>query len=124
MVELEDAFINLAFEQGGIEGTTPEDIKGYIRYIADRRLQGINLEPIFGIEKNPLVWLDYMLSGVEHANFFENRATEYAKGSLTGSWNDVWAQSEESSAGFTEDVSDYKAKAEGAVNTASSILAI
>lgn len=92
MVELEDAFIDLAFEQGGIDGLTPEEVKQYIRYIADRRLQGLGLEPIFNIEANPLAWLDYMLSGVEHANFFENRATEYAKGSLTGSWNDVWAQ--------------------------------
>lgn len=92
MVELEDAFIDLAFEQGGIEGLTPAEVKQYIRYIADRRLQGLGLEPIFNIETNPLAWLDYMLSGVEHANFFENRATEYAKGSLSGSWNDVWAQ--------------------------------
>jgi ribonucleoside-diphosphate reductase beta chain len=92
MVELEDAFIDLAFEQGGIEGLTPAEVKQYIRYIADRRLQGIMLEPLFGIEKNPLIWLDYMLSGVEHANFFENRATEYAKASLTGSWTEVWAQ--------------------------------
>ncbi len=92
MVELEDAFIDLAFEQGGIEGLTPAEVKQYIRYIADRRLQGIMLEPMFGVKKNPLMWLDYMLSGVEHANFFENRATEYAKGSLTGDWGDVWAQ--------------------------------
>lgn len=98
MVRLEDAFIDLAFEQGGIEGLTPQEVKQYIRYIADRRLQGLGLEAIFGIETNPLTWLDYMLSGVEHANFFENRATEYAKGSLTGTWNDVWAQEEEAPA--------------------------
>lgn len=91
MVELEDSFIDLAFEQGGIDGLTPEEVKQYIRYIADRRLAGLMLEPIYNIEKNPLVWLDYMLSGVEHANFFENRATEYAKGALTGSWSEVWA---------------------------------
>lgn len=91
MVELEDAFIDLAFELGGIEGLTPEEVKQYIRYIADRRLNGLMLEPLYGIEKNPLTWLDYMLSGVEHANFFENRATEYAKGAMTGSWADVWA---------------------------------
>jgi hypothetical protein len=37
-------------------------------------------------------WLDHILNGVEHANFFEHRATEYAKGALMGSWADVWAQ--------------------------------
>lgn len=108
MVELEDAFIDLAFEQGGIEGVTPAEVKQYIRFIADRRLQGIMLEPLFHVEKNPLVWLDYMLSGVEHANFFENRATEYAKGTLTGSWNDVWAQADEMSEGFGIDSAEFE----------------
>lgn len=108
MVELEDAFIDLAFAEGGIEGLTPEEVKQYIRYIADRRLQGLGLDPIFGIEKNPLVWLDYMMSGVEHANFFENRATEYAKGTLTGSWNDVWAQPEDVTPSFAVDSADFE----------------
>jgi ribonucleoside-diphosphate reductase beta chain len=109
MVELEDAFIDLAFEQGGIDGLGPPEVKAYIRYIADRRLQGIMLEPLFGLDSNPLPWLDYMLSGVEHANFFENRATEYAKGSLTGSWSDVWAQPDDVLAtGFREDSADFE----------------
>lgn len=95
MVRLEDAFIDLAFEMGGIEGLTPEEVKQYIRFIADRRLQGLGLEPIFNIEKNPLGWLDYILNGVEFVNFFENRATEYAKGALTGSWADVWAYADD-----------------------------
>lgn len=95
MVELEDSFIDLAFEQGDIEGLTAAEVKQYIRYIADRRLAGISLEPLFNIEKNPLMWLDYMLSGVEHTNFFENRATEYSKGTLTGSWSDVWASNDQ-----------------------------
>lgn len=108
MVELEDAFIDLAFEQGGIDGLTPAETKQYIRFIADRRLQGIMLEPLFNIEKNPLVWLDYMLSGVEHANFFENRSTEYAKGTLTGTWNDVWAQTEDEMPSFAVDSADFE----------------
>jgi len=92
MVELEDAFIDLAFELGGIEGVTPAEVKQYIRFIANVRLQGIRLEPIYDIRKNPLVWLDYMMNGVEHVNFFENRSVAYARGSLRGSWSDVWAQ--------------------------------
>jgi ribonucleoside-diphosphate reductase beta chain len=31
------------------------------------------------------------LNGVEHANFFETRATEYSKGATRGNWNDVWS---------------------------------
>lgn len=91
MVTLEDAFIDLAFEQGGIEGLQAEDVKTYIRFIADRRLSGLGLPERFHVAKNPLGWLDYIMGGVEHANFFEARATEYAKGATTGSWADVWA---------------------------------
>lgn len=88
----EDAFIDLCFEMGPIEGMTPDDVKQYIRYIGDRRLQQLNLDPIYGVEKNPLPWMDEMLNGAEHTNFFENRATEYSKASTTGSWEDVFAE--------------------------------
>jgi ribonucleoside-diphosphate reductase beta chain len=30
------------------------------------------------------------LNGVEHANFFEARATEYSKAATKGNWNEVW----------------------------------
>ena len=43
VVGLEDRFIDLAFEAGEVQGMTPEDIKGYIRFIADWRLR--QLEP-------------------------------------------------------------------------------
>ena len=84
MVSLEDKFIDLAFEQGGVEGIEPDQIKQYIRHIADRRLLQLGLKPNFAVKDNPLPWLDWVLNGVEHTNFFENRATEYAKGSMTG----------------------------------------
>ena len=38
-IKHEDAFIDLCFEMGEIEGMKPEDVKQYIRYIGDRRLQ-------------------------------------------------------------------------------------
>lgn len=91
IVGFEDAFIDLAFEQGDIEGLTPQEVKNYIRYIGDRRLQQLNLEPIFGIEKNPLPWMDEMLNGAEHTNFFENRATEYSRASTGGTWEEVFS---------------------------------
>jgi len=87
MVSLEDKFIDLAFEQGGVEGIEPNQIKQYIRHIADRRLLQLGLKPNFAVKDNPLPWLDWVLNGVEHTNFFENRATEYTKGSMTG---DLW----------------------------------
>jgi ribonucleotide reductase beta subunit family protein with ferritin-like domain len=92
MVKLEDAFIDLAFEQGGIEGLDAAATKRYIRFIADRRLEGLMLAPRWGVVTNPLAFVDYLTAGPEHANFFETRPTEYAKAALTGSWSDVWGQ--------------------------------
>jgi len=91
IVHHEDAFIDLAFSMGEIEGMKAEDIKLYIRYIADRRLIQLGLEPVYHIERNPIPWLDIMLNAVEHTNFFENRATEYSKASTQGSWDEAFA---------------------------------
>ena len=93
IVDHEDAFIDLAFELGGVQGLDASLTKQYIRFIADRRLQQLGLEPLYKIEKNPLPWLDEMLNAVEHANFFENRSTEYSKASTAGSWEEAFADS-------------------------------
>ena len=86
---MEDKFIDLAFGMGGVEGMTADDIKRYIRFIADWRLRQLGLEPIYGIEENPLPWLQSMLSGVEHANFFEARSTEYSVAASKGRWDEI-----------------------------------
>jgi len=91
MVELEDKFIELAFSFGEMQDLTEEDVKKYIRYIADRRLIQLGLKGIFKVKKNPLPWVEEMLNAPTHTNFFENKSTDYAKGALTGSWGDVWA---------------------------------
>jgi ribonucleoside-diphosphate reductase beta chain len=90
MVELEDKFIDLAFELGGIEGLTVDEVKKYIRYIADRRLIGLGMKGIFKVKSNPLPWVEEIITAPEHTNFFEQRATAYSKGSLTGDWSNVW----------------------------------
>ncbi len=91
ILTLEDAFIDLAFGVGGIEGLTATDVKRYIRFIGDRRLTQLGLQPLYKIEKNPLPWMDEILNGVEHTNFFENRVTEYTKAATTGTWEEAFA---------------------------------
>ena len=91
MVELEDKFIDLAFSANMMENLTAEDVKKYIRYIADRRLISMGLKGIFKVKRNPLPWVEEMINAPTHTNFFENRATDYAKGALSGNWGDVWA---------------------------------
>ncbi|MDC0184627.1 ribonucleotide-diphosphate reductase subunit beta [Rhodobiaceae bacterium] len=87
VIEHEDAFIDLAFELGGVKGMEANEVKQYIRYIADRRLTQLGLPLLYNIEKNPLPWMDEMLNAVEHTNFFEGRATEYSRAATTGSWS-------------------------------------
>ena len=91
IVEHEDAFIDLAFEMGPMEGLTAQEVKDYIRFIANRRLDQLGLEPIYKVDKNPLTWLDTMLNAVEHMNFFEGRATEYSKASTQGTWTEAFS---------------------------------
>lgn len=105
MVDLEDKFIELAFELGEVQGMTQDDVKNYVRYIADWRLTQLKLTPIYGyfigtggeykqVKAHPLPWLTAILNGVEHANFFEARSTEYSKATTRGDWHGeggVWA---------------------------------
>ncbi|MDX2276475.1 MAG: ribonucleotide-diphosphate reductase subunit beta [Hyphomonadaceae bacterium] len=97
VVGIEDRFIDLAFEMGPVQGMTDADIKKYIRYIADWRLGQLGLPKIYGVAEHPIPWLTAILNGVEHANFFEARATEYSKAATKGDWhgdNGVWANFE------------------------------
>ncbi len=106
MVSLEEQFVALAFEGGPVEGMSAEDICAYVRYIADWRLMQLKLPTLYGyfgreegsyrqLRAHPLPWVTEILNGVEHANFFEQRATEYSKGGGRGSWDGedgVWAR--------------------------------
>ena len=90
VVELEDKFIDICFNKADIPDLTATEVKEYIRYIADRRLLGLGMKNIFKSNTNPLPWIDMQVNAVEHTNFFENRATEYAKSSTQGNWQDIF----------------------------------
>lgn len=105
MVGLEERFIELAFALGPVNGMRAEDIRAYVHYIADWRLTQLRLPTLYGyfkateggyepVRPHPLPWLVEILNGVEHANFFEQRATEYSKAASRGRWDGtdgVWA---------------------------------
>jgi len=46
-VDLEDKFINLAFKGNDVEGMTREEVRKYIRHIADRRLLQLGMKTKF-----------------------------------------------------------------------------
>lgn len=89
MVELEYRFIDLAFALGPLPGLTANEIKSFVRHIADLRLRGLGLPALFG-DGQPLPWLEELLGGVEHANIFEVRAQEYSRSATQGTWDSVW----------------------------------
>ena len=85
-VALEDKFIQLAFNGSDVQGLSRDDVKLYVRHIADRRLLQLGLKPKFKVKDNPLPWLDWVLNGASHDNFFEKRVTEYSVTGMEGDW--------------------------------------
>jgi ribonucleoside-diphosphate reductase beta chain len=101
MVELEDKFIDLAFSvvteeelnqglQASQEPLTRSKLRLYIRHISDYRLSQLGFQPIYGATKTPLKWLDDLMMSPEHANFFEVRPTQYAKGAVDTTGEILW----------------------------------
>jgi ribonucleoside-diphosphate reductase beta chain len=91
-VALEDKFIQLAFKGNNVQGLTKKEVRDYIRHIADRRLLQLGLKPLFKQKKNPLPWLDWVLNGASHDNFFEKRVTEYSVVGMEGEdygWDEI-----------------------------------
>jgi ribonucleotide reductase beta subunit family protein with ferritin-like domain len=85
-VRLEDGFIDLTFQLGGVEGIDAESTKRYIRSVADYRMQQIGFKPEYGVD-NPFDWMDWVTSSSTIENFFENNTTGYSKNSMVGSYN-------------------------------------
>lgn len=86
--ELEMYFIDRAFKKcpEGLQDLKPEEMKEYIKYIADRRLIQLGLKGNWGVKKNPLPWLNHIIAGDTVTNFFEQRVSDYSAAGLTGEW--------------------------------------
>ncbi len=74
-VELETAYAEAAMPDG-ILGLNKSVYGQYCRYIADRRLQKIGLEKVYG-DKNPAKWLVAQTDMPELINFFESKPIDY-----------------------------------------------
>jgi ribonucleotide reductase beta subunit family protein with ferritin-like domain len=91
VVDLEEKFIDLTYgDATEMSNLSRKDVSEYIKHITDRRLLQLGLKPNFGVKDNPIEWLDWLLNGADHTNFFENRVTEYEVAGLVGQWNDVY----------------------------------
>jgi ribonucleoside-diphosphate reductase beta chain len=65
----------------GVAGMSPQDLRKYLEYVADRRLESLGIEPIFG-SRNPFAFME-LQDVQELANFFERRVSAYQVG-VTG----------------------------------------
>lgn len=90
-VKLEDKFLDLAYAMGEPDGLTKDEVKQYIRHVADRRAIQLGLKAIYKVKQNPLPWVEWMIDGDSFANFFETRVVDYSKAGLTG---DDWGYPE------------------------------
>ena len=77
-VEHECNYVDDALPKG-ILGLTPQTVKQYVKYIADRRLESINLAIEYK-EDNPFPWMSEIIDLKKEKNFFETRVTEYQTG--------------------------------------------
>lgn len=86
-VEAEHIFLDLVFELSDQEGMTKQEAKDYITYLGRLRMYQLGLEGEGVVGENPLPWMDYILTGSKHTNFFESRVTEYSHTGLQGNAN-------------------------------------
>ncbi len=83
-VDLEDEYAKDCLPRG-IMGMNAPIIREYLEHIADRRLERIGLEKVYGTA-NPFPWMSEIIDLKKEKNFFETRVTEYqTAGSL--SWD-------------------------------------
>ncbi len=79
-VALEKDFIRDCLPVNSV-GLSLDEFLIYIDYIADRRLEGVGLEPLNAPIVNPLPWLAELMDIKKEQNFFEGKVTDYQKSS-------------------------------------------
>lgn len=67
-----------------IQGINKNLIESYIKFLGNKRLKEIGLEPLFeGYDKNPAMWIDSLSNANSvKTDFFEAKSTAYAKASV------------------------------------------
>lgn len=91
-VQLEDNFIDMAFSKGDLPNLTAKDLKNYIRFRTNSKLQELGLKSNWkNIDKEGLQrleWFNIMISGETLQDFFA--ANEASYGKSTVSFEDIW----------------------------------
>lgn len=83
-VEAEHKLIDLLYVDGDQEDLTTAQAKDYIVYLGELREMQLGLRKARDVRENPLPWMEWMLTGAKHDNFFEKRVTDYSHSKLAG----------------------------------------
>lgn len=81
-VKAEHRFLDLVFKLGDQDKLTKADAKQFINYLGRYRYS--QMYKIENDLENPLDWMEYLLAGNRHTNFFENKVTGYSHHDLAG----------------------------------------
>ncbi len=79
LLKMEDKFIDLCFENCNLDFINAQELKLYIRYLADLRLNQLGLSSLYNQKENPIPWINEFISPPEVVNFFEHTGTAYSK---------------------------------------------
>lgn len=96
-IQLEDNFIDKCFELGPIEGLDPKDLKNYMRFRANTKLQALGLKSNWkNIDKESLKrldWFDVLTTGTTSQDFFDGSETFYSRNIVD--FSDIWSNENE-----------------------------
>lgn len=94
-VQLEDNFLDKAFDMGDIEGLSKVQMKAFIRHRANLKLQELGLKSNWkSVDKallEEMEWFTILSSGTTHHDFFAGKeGSGYSKS--TQDWDGIWEQ--------------------------------
>jgi ribonucleoside-diphosphate reductase beta chain len=91
-VLLEHNFIDQSFAMGEIGGIDSGDLKEYIKYRTNLKLQDLGLKPVYNdlnLEQvRNLDWFTVMTGGSRLQDFFDGKVADYGKG--VADFSDIW----------------------------------
>ena len=93
MVDMELKFIDKMFEMGDLENLSADDLKEFIKQIANEKLAELGYEPLFEYNKVSaanLEWFYHLTGGVTWTDFFAMRSTDYSKDNEGDDWGDIF----------------------------------
>jgi len=89
IVEQEFALLDYLYAHGEHPTISIETAKHYVAFMGNRALKMLGLPLQWETTKNPVNFMEELLSSVELANFFETEVTGYTKNIRLGEWSDV-----------------------------------